>query len=187
MNIKYIDEVNEHLKVLSSSNLEIKKLPNFIDLVIRTINSNHKILIFGNGGSASDSLHFAAELSGKFKKKNRRPLPAISLSENISTITAIGNDFNFDEIYSRQIKAIGHSKDLAIGISTSGKSINVIKGLNTAKKMGLSTASLVGKNYASMSKVSNLFFSVNSHNTARIQEIHIFFIHLICSELDKIF
>ena len=76
---------------------------------------------------------------------------------------------------------------MAIGISTSGKSINVIKGLNTAKKMGLSTASLVGKNYASMSKVSNLFFSVNSHNTARIQEIHIFFIHLICSELDKIF
>ena len=114
-------------------------------------------------------------------------MPAISLSENISTITAIGNDFNFSEIYSRQIKAVGRKGDLAIGISTSGKSKNILKAFSISKKMKINIASLTGMNNELVQKYSKINFNVQSNNTARIQELHIFFIHLICTELDKIY
>lgn len=181
-------EIEEHLKVLLNSETIIKKkLYLFVNIIKKTIGNGNKILIFGNGGSASDSIHFAAELAGKFKKKTRIPLPAISLSENISTITAIGNDFNFSEIYSRQIKAVGKKGDLAIGISTSGKSKNILKAFSVSKKMKINIASLTGMNNELVQKYSKINFNVQSNNTARIQELHIFFIHLICTELDKIY
>ena len=188
MNSNYTKELQDHFDVLQSSLIEIeKKIYKFMKIIEGTVERGNKIIIFGNGGSASDSIHFAAELSGKFRKKNRKPLPAISLSENISTITAVGNDFQFSEIFSRQVQAIGQPNDLAIGITTSGESNNVIKALSVSKKMGLNTSSLIGSHDKLVSKYSKLNFKVNSLDTARVQEIHILFIHLICSELDKIY
>lgn len=179
------EEIDKHLLVVENSKKElIESLNQSIPLILGTLKKKKKILIFGNGGSASDSIHFAAELSGKFKNLKRRPLPAISLAENLSSITAIGNDFSFEEIFSRQVKAFGKLGDLAIGISTSGKSKNVILGLKEARKNKLKTISLTGKFEKYLKPHSDVVLKVNSNDTARIQELHILVIHLICTIID---
>ena len=136
LNIREIfeDEINNHI---SSIDIFLKKnfddFNIFLNLVIKTLKKGNKIILFGNGGSASDAQHIAAELVVKYKKK-RKSIPAISLSTDTSALTAIGNDFSFNEIFSRQIESIGKSGDIAIGITTSGKSKNVINALKLAKK-----------------------------------------------------
>lgn len=179
-------EFNDHILTVESSKSKLlKNLNDAIPIILSTLKNGGKLLIFGNGGSASDSLHFAAELSGKFKRVNRKPLPAISLVENLSSISAIGNDFSFDQVFSRQIKAYGRKKDLAIGISTSGKSKNVILGLKEANKNNLKTIAFTGKNIKYLKKFADVIITVDSEDTARIQEMHIMIIHMICGIIDK--
>lgn len=160
------------------------QIPDIIKLTqtaMETVKNGKKILLFGNGGSASDSLHIAAEFIGRFKKE-RNAIPAIALTDNCSIITAIGNDYGFDYIFERQIEGIGAKGDLAIGISTSGNSKNVIQGILKAKSMGLKTAALTGKDGGELAKTADLCIKVPSNNTPRIQEIHITIGHII-SEL----
>ncbi len=151
--------------------------------MISTIKKGNKILIFGNGGSASDSLHITAELVGRFQKE-RRALPAIALTSNISSITAIGNDYSFDNVFERQIEALGKNGDMAIGISTSGNSKNVILGILKASRLGLKTAAFTGKKGGRLARIADIAIKVPSHNTPRIQESHITIAHIICEIIE---
>ena len=192
LNVKKIfeSEINKHI---SSIDLFLKNyfddFNEFLDLVIKTLKKGNKIILFGNGGSASDAQHIAAELVVKYKKK-RRSIPAISLSTDTSTLTAIGNDFSFNEIFSRQIESIGKPGDIAIGITTSGKSKNVINALKLAKKKKITSVILTKKKYPNkkqIEKVSDLILGVPADETARIQELHILVGHLMCAVIDEVF
>ena len=183
-------EINKHI---SSIDFFLKNyfddFNEFLDLVIKTLKKGNKIILFGNGGSASDAQHIAAELVVKYKKK-RRSIPAISLSTDTSTLTAIGNDFSFNEIFSRQIESIGKPGDIAIGITTSGKSKNVINALKLAKKKKIISVILTKEKYPKkkqIEKISDFILGVPAEETARIQELHILVGHLMCAAIDEIF
>jgi len=151
--------------------------------MLETIKSGHKILLFGNGGSATDSMHIAAELVGRFRKE-RKALPAIALNSNISVITALANDYNFEYIFERQIEALGNKNDMAIGISTSGSSKNVITGILKASKIGLKTAVLTGNKIGMLSKIADICVRIPSNNTPRVQEAHIAIGHIVCELIE---
>ena len=160
-------------------------LEKIIDAVVDTLKNGGKVLIFGNGGSAADSQHFAAELVGRFKKE-RSAYAAIALTANTSTITALANDYGYDRIFERQIEALGRKGDLAIGISTSGKSKSIIAGLAKAKALGLKTAAMTGAQGTNLIPLVDVCLCVPSSNTPRIQEAHITSIHTICQIVEDI-
>ncbi len=170
-------------KVLESNVKDIEKLAS---AMLETIKSGHKILLFGNGGSATDSLHVAAELVGRFKKE-RKALPAIALTANSSILTALGNDYNFDYIFERQVEALGNKGDMAIGISTSGSSKNVVAGILKASSMGLKTAALTGGKKGELCKAADICVRVPSTSTPRIQEAHIAIGHIVCELIEDAF
>lgn len=183
-------EINKHILsidfFLKNNFDDFKK---FLDFVIKTVKKGNKIILFGNGGSASDAQHIAAELVVKYKKK-RKSIPAISLTTDTSALTAIGNDFSFNEIFSRQIESIGKPGDIAIGITTSGKSKNVINALKLAKKKKIISVILTKKKYPNkqhLKKISDLILGVPANETARIQELHILVGHLMCAVIDEEF
>ena len=146
--------------------------------------SGHKILIFGNGGSAADSQHIAAEFINRFAME-RPGLAAIALTCDTSVLTAISNDYSFDNVFSRQIESIGRPGDLAWGISTSGKSENVIKAMDKAHEMGLSTMIFTGKDGGDLKDRGDMVYIVRSEITARIQECHILTAHILCGLVEK--
>jgi D-sedoheptulose 7-phosphate isomerase len=141
-------------------------------------------LIFGNGGSAADAQHITAELVCKFKRA-RKPLPAIALTTNLSVVTAIANDIEFSQVFARQVEALATSKDLVIGISTSGKSLNVIKGIEAAKKKNAKTVVLTGKNGGKLAQLADLAIIVPSTSTSRVQECHITIGHILCELIEE--
>ncbi|HLE17431.1 MAG TPA: D-sedoheptulose 7-phosphate isomerase, partial [Syntrophales bacterium] len=143
----------------------------------------NKILIFGNGGSAADAQHLAAEFVNRFMIE-RPPLAAMALSTDTSVITSIGNDYDFSEIFSKQIRALGQEGDVAWGISTSGNSPNVVKALETANKMKLVTIGLTGKDGGAIAGTVDYWLNVSSNSTPRIQEVHITVGHVICEMVD---
>lgn len=164
-------------------NENLGKLANVIEVITSALKAGNKILLFGNGGSAADAQHLAAEFVNRFIIE-RPPLPAIALTTNTSVITSIGNDYDFSEIFSKQVRAIGQPGDIAWGISTSGNSANVLKGLEMAKKMGLVTVAFTGKDGGDIAKIVDFSINVSSNSTARIQETHITAGHAICELVD---
>ena len=154
------------------------------EVLVSCITSGHKILIFGNGGSAADAQHIAAEFVNRFQIE-RPPLAALALTTDTSIITSIGNDYKFDEIFSKQIRALGKKHDVAIGISTSGNSKNVIQAIRAAKKIGMFTIGLTGHG-GELAQCADLVFSVKSKITARIQEAHIILGHILCDLVERI-
>ena len=146
--------------------------------------NGNKIIFCGNGGSAGDSQHLAAELMGRYKV-DRKPLPAIALTVDTSAITAIGNDYGYENVFSRQLKGIGNKGDVLISISTSGKSENVLEAIKEAKKMGIYVVSLTGINDSDMKKISDLTISAQSNETNHIQEMHIAIGQLICGIVEN--
>lgn len=177
--IKEDIQVKEEL--LKSQTSNIYKLAR---MMLETVKKGNKILIFGNGGSAADSLHIAAELVGRFKKE-RRALPAIALSSNVSILTALANDYSFERIFERQVEALGEEGDMALGISTSGKSENVIRGILKASKIKMKTAVLTGKYRGRLSRIADLSVCVPSDNTPRVQESHITIGHIVCELIEN--
>jgi len=158
------------------------RIENIIDIstaLIDCLKKGGKLLIFGNGGSASDSQHIAAELVGRFSKE-RAGLPAIALTVNTSVLTALANDYAYEIVFARQIEALGQKNDLVIGISTSGKAKNVAAGLRQAKKMGMKTVALTGGDGGELVKIADISLTVPSSVTARIQEAHITIGHIVC-------
>ena len=154
------------------------------EMIGSAIKSGGKILIFGNGGSAADSEHMAAELMGRFSM-DRKPYKAISLTANTPLLTALSNDYGYDECFSRQIEGLGEKGDVALGISTSGNSAGVLKALREAEKKGLTTIALLGNDGGKIKDSARLSVIVPSRCTPRIQEIHILIIHLLAELVEK--
>ncbi|OAI41024.1 hypothetical protein AYO40_00655 [Planctomycetaceae bacterium SCGC AG-212-D15] len=142
-----------------------------------------RLLVCGNGGSAAEAQHFATELLGRFGR-DRQPLPAISLAANGSLLTCIGNDYAFDNLFARQVRGLGRPGDLLVALSTSGRSANVTRAVITAKEIGMRTLALLGKDGGRLAGIADREWIVPSACTARIQEAHLFFIHLVCEYLD---
>ncbi|MBI4634604.1 MAG: D-sedoheptulose 7-phosphate isomerase [Deltaproteobacteria bacterium] len=164
-------------------NDNLGKVVDVVEVITGALKAGNKILLFGNGGSAADAQHLAAEFVNRFLIE-RPPLPAIALSTDTSVITSIGNDYDFSEIFSKQIRAIGQTGDVAWGISTSGASVNVLKGLETAKKLGIITIGFTGKDGGEIAKIVDYSLNVPSNSTPRIQEVHITIGHAICEMID---
>ncbi len=168
--------------------LEDEKLIGIIqdiaDQCISTFNKDGKVLLCGNGGSASDAQHIAAELSGRFNY-DRAPLYAEALHVNSSYVTAVANDYSYDVIYSRMIKAAGRKGDICIGISTSGNSKNVVNALLEANNQGMITVAFTGSNIGKMDEIADYCVKIPSTDTARIQEAHILVGHVICEEIES--
>lgn len=163
-------------ELLVSTVIDIEKAAK---AVIDSLKGGGKLLVFGNGGSAADSQHIAAELVGRFKKE-RKALAAIALTANTSILTAIANDYGYDVVFSRQIEALARRGDVCLGISTSGNSENVIAALAKAKEIGCRTIGLVGSDGGKMKNECNIVIAVNSKDTPRVQECHILIGHIIC-------
>lgn len=142
------------------------------------------IYLFGNGGSAADAQHIAAELSGRFTLE-RKPLPAVALTTNASSLTAIANDYGYEQVFSRQLEGLINTGDLAVGISTSGRSKNVVEGLRVARLHGAVTVAFVGEYTDDVAEFCDIVVSVPSKDTARIQECHILIGHIICELIEK--
>lgn len=175
-----------------SADLKIKfakknkeKIIEVVNIIVNAFKSGNKLIIFGNGGSAADAQHIAAEFVNRFQLE-RIPLPAIALTTNSSIITSISNDYDFSDIFSKQIKALGKENDIALGISTSGASPNVNNGMKTAKEMKLTTVSFTGKDGGEIIRLSDYYFLVESNDTPRIQEVHITLGHIICELVENI-
>ncbi len=178
---KYIKEsIN-----VKQSFLEKNNLSEVIDLIIETITNKNKLLICGNGGSATNAQHFSAELVGRYKL-DRKSLPAIALTTDSSIITAIGNDYGYSEVFSRQIEGLGNINDVLFAISTSGNSPNLLRAIEEAKNNNINVIGLLGKDGGKMKEICDLSIIIPSDNTPRIQELHIMVIHIICEILEDI-
>lgn len=154
------------------------------EIITKAFKRGRKLLLFGNGGSAGDAQHLAAELVGKYYL-DRSPLPAIALTVNTSTLTAIGNDYAFDQVFARQVRAFGEAGDIAVGISTSGNSENVVKALEVAKENRLTTVAFTGRDGGKVKDIVDYCICISSDNTPRIQEAHIFVGHILCEIVER--
>lgn len=154
-----------------------------VDLIYETFAASRKLLVFGNGGSSADAQHFTAEFVGRFVAE-RRALPAIALTTNQAVLTAWSNDYSFDDVFARQIEALGSEGDVAFGISTSGTSVNVLKALERARKRGLKTIGLTAGQGGRIADLCDVLLAVPLTGTARIQEVHLVTYHAICAAVE---
>ncbi len=158
---------------------QLARIAETAHVMTASLQAGHKIIWFGNGGSATQSQHMAGEFVGRFRQE-RRSLPSISLTENMASVTAIGNDYAFEQIFSRQLEGLAQPGDVAIGLSTSGNSANVVEGLRKAKELRLRTIGLTGGSGGHMAGVCDICICVPSSITARIQEVHLTIGHILC-------
>jgi len=179
--VKIFKESSQLKEVFVNENLG--RIVRVVEAVTGALKAGHKILLFGNGGSAADAQHIAGEFVNRFIIE-RPPLPAIALSTDTSVITSIGNDYDFSEIFSKQVRAIGQAGDVAWGISTSGSSPNVIKALDVAKKIGMITIGFTGRDGGDIARLVDYSLNVSSNSTPRVQEVHITVAHVICEMVD---
>ena len=177
-------QIDEHQRIVKRcKDILMDSFSNALEICVKSLKAKNKILFFGNGGSASDAQHLSTELAVRFAK-NRKAIPSLSLVTDTSALTAIGNDFGFDQLFSRQIEAVGIENDVAIGITTSGKSKNVLKGLETAKQNGLKTIAFAGKYTDDLEKLCSQIISIPASNTSRIQEMHIMLGQMLCNAIE---
>jgi D-sedoheptulose 7-phosphate isomerase len=176
------DSLEAKKKMLEQNQIEF--IEKIINKIVETYINKNKVIICGNGGSASDALHFAAEMVVRFEK-NRDALPCIALSSNVASLTAIGNDFGYDASFSRQLEAFAKNGDIFIAISTSGNSKNVIEALTLAKKLNIFTIGFTNINGGKMKDMCDLCFCAPSNITARTQECHILLIHIIAKLVEE--
>lgn len=176
--LSHQETINKVIQTMQEPLLEASKL------VVETLKAGNKVLLCGNGGSAADAQHIAAELTGRYKTE-RRGLPGIALTTDTSALTAIGNDYGYDRVFDRQVEALAQKGDLIIGISTSGNSKNVINAFKVAKQIGCKTIGLTGRDGGAMNEVCDINLIVPSNDTPRIQEMHILFGHTICQIVDN--
>lgn len=176
--------ISESVEVLKDCTNLINEISGVISAITSCLKNGNKVIIFGNGGSAADAQHIAAELIGRFQKE-RKSFPAIALTTDSSILTAISNDYSFDQVFKRQCEALVSHGDVVIGISTSGKSINVIRGLEAAKKKGAITIGLLGSKGGTIKSIVDISLIVNSSSTPRIQEAHRLIYHIICDNVER--
>jgi len=182
----YIQESIELRSSLLQDEQFLQAFDKVIALADTCLQNGNTFLIAGNGGSAADAQHFAAEIVGRYKIE-RKAYGAIALTTDTSAITSIGNDYSFDNIFSRQIEALGKSGDIFYGISTSGNSQNIINAIQKANEMEIQTVCLLGKDGGKLKGITQHALVVPSDNTPRIQEVHLMLIHILCEEIEKNF
>ena len=175
--------VENHTRVLNDANLQIN-IERIVTNSIEAFKNDKKMLFCGNGGSASDAQHIAAELSGRFYK-DRSPLYAEALHVNSSYMTAVANDYGYEETYARLVEAYGRKGDILVGISTSGNSPNVVKAMQNAKEIGMITVGFTGRKGGKMKEICDIMIQVSSDETPRIQEVHILVGHIICQLIEE--
>ncbi len=173
-----IKQIEEGIRLKEFLKTQASLLIDIADYIVQALKAGNKVLLFGNGGSAADAQHIAAELAGKFYL-DRSPLPAYALTTNTSVLTAIANDYDFETIFSRQVRGLVKAGDIVIGISTSGNSPNVIRGIEEAKRLGARTIVLTSQDGV-LKSLADYALTVPSADTARIQEVHITMGHIIC-------
>jgi D-sedoheptulose 7-phosphate isomerase len=179
----FLENIAEHSEVLASLHHLDADVQRTAKLAAQTLRHGGKIMFCGNGGSAADSQHLAAELTGRFIK-DRKPLAAVALSTDTSALTCIGNDYSFEEVFARQVAGLGRQEDLLIGISTSGNSGNVIRAVDEAHKLGMITVGLLGRDGGKLRSLCSHSIVVPSQVTARIQECHILIGHTLCGLIE---
>ncbi len=181
--VKTLLNTSANLKIIVAETLS-NEIFNSAKQIKNKLEIGGKLLLMGNGGSAGDAQHIAAELVGRFKKE-RKALPALALTVDTSSLTALGNDYGFDTIFERQIEAIANEKDVVIGISTSGNSENVVRAIKKASSLGAYTIGLLGNDGGKLKEIVNLPIIIPSNDTARIQEVHITIGHIICEIIEE--
>jgi D-sedoheptulose 7-phosphate isomerase len=179
-----LQSMEEHQVVVENLKSLEYEIAVFAENVIAALKSGHKVLLMGNGGSAADSQHIAAEIVGRYKTE-RKGLPAIALTTDTSILTSVGNDYSFENIFARQVEALAAEGDVVIAISTSGNSKNIITALAKAKEAGCYTVGLLGKGGGKIKELVDLSLVVPSDNTPRIQECHILIGHMVCEMMDE--
>lgn len=175
---KEIEQFNELLNSVFKGDF-FYKIAEISEIIVKGIKKGNKVLLCGNGGSAADCQHIAGEMINRFKKE-RRPLPFISLTTDTSVITSIANDYSFQDIFSKQIFALGRKNDILLCFSTSGESKNVIEGAKKAKEMNMKVISFTGKSPNTLEKYSDITLSIPSNQTEKVQQIHMIIYHLLC-------
>ena len=180
---RFSESAEIKLKITRDDEL-IRKILGVAEDIVKALKSENKVLICGNGGSAADAQHIAAELLGKFYME-RKALPAISLNTNVSVLTAVANDYSYEDVFSRQVEGLGNPGDILIGISTSGNSKNILKALKTARTLNIKTVGMTGITGGKMKDLSDVCLAVPSDVTPRIQESHITIGHIICEIIEK--
>jgi len=186
MDINYIIAVmhEQHLAHQRLIDESAEVLLKISETIADALKNDHKLLLFGNGGSAADAQHVAAEIVGRFEME-RKAYPAIALTTDTSILTAIGNDYSFEDVFSRQVEALANEGDVAVGISTSGSSVNVLKGLETAKEKGAICIGFTGGRGGALPRNCDICFIAPADKTPRIQELHIAAWHVICEMVEK--
>lgn len=184
INTVYQHAITQHLKTIEAMAGQEAVFERIAYAMSRAILDGHKILWCGNGGSAADSQHLAAELMGRFKCE-REGLPSIAMTTDTSILTAIGNDYGFERVFQRQVEALCAKGDVVVGISTSGNSRNVCAALATAQKLGAFAVALTGEGGGEMATIADAVFRADSSDTARIQEAHILFGHMLCDWIEQ--
>jgi D-sedoheptulose 7-phosphate isomerase len=177
------DSIAVKSKLLADKGM-IKKIAESVQVITRAFKDGHRVYFCGNGGSAADAQHLAAEFSGRFYT-DRDALPAEALHCNTSYLTAVANDYSYDVVYSRLIKGVAHPGDVLIGLSTSGNSVNIINAFDTAKQLGVVTIAFTGQSGGKLKSLSDYLFNVPSQDTPRIQESHILIGHIICQLVEE--
>lgn len=162
----------------------LKRIEEVTALIVNAFKNGNKVLFCGNGGSAADAQHLAAEFSGRFYK-DRKPLPSEALHCNTSYLTAVANDYGYDQVYSRVVAGSGRPGDVLVGLSTSGNSVNITKALQTAKEIGMITVGFTGEGGGKMKEYSDYLLDIPSKDTPRIQEVHIMIGHIICQLVEE--
>jgi len=179
-----VDMFNNSINAIKKSTSLSSEINDAVNLIINSIQNENKLIIFGNGGSAADAQHIAAELIGRFKLE-RKSFPAIALTTDSSILTSLGNDYSYDIVFSRQCESLVTTGDVVIGISTSGNSKNVELGMISAQKKGAKTIGLLGNDGGTIKSVSDIPIIVGSNDTANIQESHRVIYHIICNLVEK--
>jgi len=181
------NELQDHKRTIEKSiEMMIPQIEEASKILVKTLKKGNKVLLCGNGGSAADAQHIAAELTGRYKIE-RKGLPAIALTTDTSALTAISNDYGYNRVFDRQVEALVREGDLLIGISTSGNSLNIISALLLGKEMGAMTLGFSGKEGGKMNNVCDLNLVIPSDDTPRIQEMHILIGHILCQAVDDAF
>lgn len=180
----FLNNLQQHKELFKSLDSLDDSVSHAVGLIVEALKNKKKLLICGNGGSAADSQHIAAEFTGRFIK-DRPPIAALSLTTDTSALTCIGNDYSFDDVFSRQVVALGHEGDCLLGITTSGNSPNVIQAMLAAKELGIKTIALLGRDGGKLKSICECSVIVPSDVTARIQEAHILIGHSICGAVEQ--
>jgi D-sedoheptulose 7-phosphate isomerase len=180
----FSENIMDHQQTIGSIAVLQTMIEKAVSEMTCSLNAGQKLIFCGNGGSAADSQHLAAEFTGRFTAE-RKPLAALALTTDSSALTCIGNDYSFDDVFSRQLAALGKSGDTLVAISTSGNSANVVKAVQVAKEMGIYTIGMLGKDGGKLSSLCHLNILVPSTNTARIQEAHILIGHILCGAVER--